>query len=79
MDDTYETKESYSQKLTVRLKRSVPEIIGAVIGGIGCFIYYYKVGCVSGTCPITSNPWLSILWGTLMGYLLVGVFITKRK
>ncbi|HCT31464.1 MAG TPA: hypothetical protein DIW31_12235 [Bacteroidales bacterium] len=79
MDDTYETKESYSQKLTVRLKRSVPEIIGAVIGGIGGFIYYYKVGCVSGTCPITSNPWLSILWGTLMGYLLVGVFITKRK
>ena len=79
MENTCETKESCFQKMVARIKRSIPEIIGALIGGIGGFIYYYKVGCVSGTCAITSNPWLSVFWGTLMGYLIVGVFSTKRK
>lgn len=79
MDNTCETKESCFQKMMIWLKKSIPDIIGAIIGGIAGFIYYYKVGCVSGTCAITSNPWLSILWGTIMGYLIVGVFTSKRN
>jgi len=77
--DSCETKESCIEKMVARIKGSIPQIIGIVLGGIAGFIYYYKIGCISGTCPITSNPWLSILWGGLMGYLLVGIFITKRK
>ncbi len=44
--------------------------IGTVIGaGLGLALYRF-VGCASGACPITSNPWISTLYGALMGALL---------
>ena len=79
MENICETKESCFQKLTIRLKKYLPDIVGAIIGGIAGFIYYYKVGCASGSCPIKSNPWLMTLWGAAMGYLIVGLFTSKRK
>ena len=57
---------------------SLTAIIGVVPGAIGGYIYYVKVGCVSGTCPLTSNPYLTVLWGAVMGYL-IGDMFTKRK
>jgi hypothetical protein len=45
-------------------------IIGAAIGGALGFLYYKLVGCSSGTCPITSKPLNSILYGVVMGLLL---------
>jgi len=43
--------------------------IGVVLGAAGGFAYYRFVGCSSGTCPITSNPWISTGYGALMGAL----------
>lgn len=40
------------------------------IGGMGGFAYYYFIGCNSGTCPITSNPYISTSYGMIMGLLL---------
>ena len=47
-------------------------VLGAVIGaGVGYAMYRF-VGCKSGACPLTANPWIAMgLWG-LMGWLLVG-------
>jgi hypothetical protein len=53
-------------------------IIGAVVGAIGGYIYYIEVGCNSGSCAITSNPYLSMLWGAALGYLLFGMFKKKK-
>jgi hypothetical protein len=53
--------------------------LGVVIGGLGGFLYYYFVGCVSGTCPITSNPFGSIIMGSLLGYLLISSIGTSSK
>lgn len=39
-------------------------------GGLAGFLYYYFVGCSSGSCPITSNPFISIIFGSVMGFLL---------
>ncbi len=36
-------------------------IIGTVIGGLIGFALYRFVGCSSGACPITSNPWASTI------------------
>ena len=47
-------------------------ILSFVIGGILGFMYYYFVGCTSGTCAITSSPYGSIIMGGLLG-----VFITS--
>jgi len=41
------------------------------IGGVAGFLYYYFVGCSSGSCAITSNPYMSIFWGAMMGYFFV--------
>jgi hypothetical protein len=51
--------------------------IGAAVGALGGFIYYYYVGCASGTCAITSKPLNSTLYGAFMGGLLFSNFIKK--
>ncbi len=45
-------------------------VIGAILGGILGFIYYKFVGCASGTCPLTSNPFISTIYGSVIGVLL---------
>ena len=44
--------------------------LGVIIGGIAGFAYYYFVGCATGTCAITSNPVNSVLFGSLLGFLV---------
>lgn len=41
------------------------------IGAVGGYLYYRFVGCKSGACPITRNPWISTLYGALIGALLM--------
>lgn len=43
------------------------------VGAIAGYGYYYFIGCKVGTCPITSNPYLSTLYGLLLG---LGVYLT---
>lgn len=54
-------------------------IIGLVIGIILGYIYYIKVGCNSGSCPITSNPWMSMIWGGILGYLVSDLFKKTKE
>lgn len=54
-------------------------IIGIITGGLGGYWYYAKIGCVNGTCPITSNPFISVIWGALIGYLLFDLFKLKAS
>jgi len=61
------------------IKTSKSYIIGGVIGAAGGYLYWYKVGCSTGTCPITSSPIMSTLWGMLLGALLFSIIFTKRK
>jgi hypothetical protein len=43
-------------------------VVGAALG----FGYHRLVGCRTGACAITANPYISTLYGALMGYLLSG-------
>lgn len=52
-------------------------ILGGVLGGVAGYLYYHFVGCASGTCPITSSPYMSTLWGALLGGLLFNNFEKK--
>jgi hypothetical protein len=45
-------------------------IIGVLIGAVLGFAWYKLVGCQSGACPITSNPWMSTFYGALMGLFI---------
>ncbi|MDO4782521.1 MAG: DUF6132 family protein [Capnocytophaga felis] len=54
-------------------------IIGVFLGAIAGYMYYYYVGCVSGTCAITSNPLNSTLYGAVMGGLLLSTLVPTKK
>lgn len=41
-----------------------------MLGGLAGFGYYYFIGCSTGTCPITSNPFTSIMYGAVVGLVL---------
>jgi len=41
--------------------------LGAILG----FAYYSAVGCPTGGCPITANPWISSGFGALVGLMMV--------
>lgn len=57
---------------------TLKSILGTLLGILGGTIYYFKVGCKGGSCPITSNPWLTILWGAVVGYLIGDIFNKKQ-
>lgn len=42
-------------------------------GGLG-FACYKFVGCTSGACPLTSNPWISTIYGGVLGVLFATSF-----
>jgi hypothetical protein len=51
----------------MKKKSIIKLIIFSVAGASLGFGYYYFIGCQSGSCPITSNPVISTLYGTLIG------------
>lgn len=53
--------------------------LGIVLGAAGGFLYWKFVGCSSGTCPITSRPHNSALYGALIGGLLFSMFKPSKK
>ncbi|QKG80154.1 MULTISPECIES: DUF6132 family protein [Tenuifilum] len=54
-----------------RNKKVTYPVLGAIVGIVAGYLYYFYVGCNSGSCPITSSPWGSMGVGGLMGWLIV--------
>jgi hypothetical protein len=54
------------------IRRSGFAITGALMG----FAYYYFIGCYSGTCPISGNPYISTAYGAVIGML---IFTARNK
>ena len=54
-------------------------LIGALVSAIAGFIYWKYIGCVTGTCAITSNPIRSTIYGAVMGTLLLSLFNKSSK
>ncbi|MBU2018906.1 MAG: hypothetical protein KJ941_04600 [Bacteroidetes bacterium] len=54
-------------------------IIGIITGAIAGYLYYHFVGCLSGTCAITSKPLNSILYGAMLGGLLFNMFKKEKS
>ena len=57
-----------------KLKKILRPLLFTAGGALAGHIYYYAVGCSSGSCVITSNPLSSMLYLGLAGLLLSGAF-----
>lgn len=44
------------------VKKNKWRIIGTILGALAGYLYWRFVGCSSGSCPITSNPYLTMIW-----------------
>lgn len=40
------------------------------VGGVLGYVYYYFIGCRTGTCPLSSNPFLTTGYGLLFGFIV---------
>ncbi|MCG8411124.1 MAG: DUF6132 family protein [Bacteroidales bacterium] len=57
-------------------------ILLTILGSIAGYIYWKYIGCASGTCPIKSNWYLTLLFGAFLGYFAgdgIDNFKRKRK
>ena len=52
---------------------------GALAGSLAGFLYWYFVGCTSGSCAITSDPLISTGYFALIGVLAAGIFEKKPE
>ena len=57
---------------------TIKQILLVAVGAAAGYAWYYFVGCATGTCPITSNPYISTAYGGLIG-LLASWNSPKRK
>lgn len=53
-----------------RLRFYLKLVAGMALG----FLYWRNIGCLNGQCPITSSPFMSVIWGGLLGGLGFGLF-----
>jgi Family of unknown function (DUF6132) len=64
------------------LKRILLLLFGVTIGAGSGYLYWFFIGCNSGTCLITSKASNSTLYGLVMGGLLAGTvwdYMKKEK
>ena len=54
-------------------------VIGALAGAVAGFLYWKYVGCITGTCAITSKPLNSTIYFAFFGSVLFGFFKKEKK
>jgi hypothetical protein len=58
------------------LKNKMILISGILAGAAGGYLYFHFVGC-NGQCLIASSPYISTIYGGLLGGLFVNMFRSK--
>ncbi|MFM7769577.1 MAG: DUF6132 family protein [Bacteroidota bacterium] len=54
-------------------------LIAVLVGCLLGWVYYYFVGCSNGSCVISSNWYISVPYGGILGYLFFGSFLKTSK
>jgi hypothetical protein len=60
------------------LKSNIFVIAGVATGALAGFLYWKYIGCLSGTCSITSVWHNSTAYGAIMGGLLFSMFKKEK-
>ncbi len=56
--------------MNIKLSRILHHVIFTALGALTGYLMYVFIGCPTGTCAITSNPFSSIFYMSLVGLLL---------
>jgi phage shock protein E len=56
-------------------RKIAPVFTGAFAG----YLYYSFIGCRTGTCAITSNPYISTIYGAGVGLLFINLKWNAKK
>ena len=67
------------KKKNCKLTSILRAIALPLVGSAGGWLYYRYVGCATGTCAVTSSPWLSVGFGCVFGSLLYTVLRPIRS
>ena len=52
-------------------------LLGMTVGAALGYANYRFIGCSTGTCPLTRNPYVSTIYGAFMGALALGMLASK--
>ena len=55
-----------------RARRLLRPLLAIALGALAGYAYYALIGCHSGSCGISSDPFYSSLYGSVIGLVLVG-------
>ena len=65
------------------MSKNLMLILLGIAGALSGFLYWYFIGCLSGSCNITSVWYNSTAYGSVMGVLagmiIKDVFIKKKS
>ncbi len=59
-------------------KPSKKQILWSVVGAAAGYAWYYFVGCTTGSCAIGSNPYISTMYGGVVGFIASGGIDRKK-
>lgn len=54
----------------MKIRKWIRPALFTLGGALAGLAYYYFIGCASGSCPITSSPFGSMLYMGVIGYLV---------
>ena len=57
-----------------KIKKWLKPVLFTAGGALVGLAYYYFVGCPTGACPLTSNPFITMTYMGFIGWLLFGIF-----
>ncbi len=60
------------------MKKYILLLSGIILGGVAGFLYWYYIGCNSGSCAITSSPVNSSIYGAVMGIFITNLFQKEK-
>jgi len=74
--------EALREKIIMNKKKIILSVTFIFVGAVFGYLYWYYIGCNSGTCPITSKWHNTTIYGGAIGYLLgssILDMINKKK
>jgi hypothetical protein len=78
----FDSYQNEIMKIRELWKKHRVSLLGFAIGSLGGYLYWYYVGCLTGTCPLKKLWYYDALLGGLIGLLFADAIhsiIVKRK